>query len=84
MIDEAYFGQFNEWSDASVRRNFGINWLYTAVLMHSKALNYIIIDLEWKWDSSAPIQALGINVTWYTIGKYWLIWAHLEEGQLGA
>ena len=46
-----------------VRANFGVNGQDAAVLMSSKALEYIIIDLERKWIGSASIQSLVCCVT---------------------
>ena len=72
-----FFGGFDDWSDASARINFGMNGLYSAILLPFKSLNYIIIALEWKWDGSVPMQCLEISVTWQIMGKtdqFQLIW----------
>ena len=47
----------------TVRGNFGMNGKDATVLMSSKALEYIIIDLERKWIGSASIQSLVCCVT---------------------
>ena len=48
--NRAHFGRLYDWSDDSVRDHFEVNGLYTAMLLPSKALKYIIIALKWKWD----------------------------------
>ena len=47
----------------TVRDNFGMNANDAAVLMSSKALEYVIIVLERKWGGSSIVQSLVRCVT---------------------
>ena len=63
MVTGAYFCGFGDWPGASIRGNFGMNGLYSAVIQPSKALKYASIVFQLKWDVSAPIQCLVISAT---------------------
>ena len=47
MVAGVYFGGFDQ-SDDSVKSNFKINGLYSAILLPSKALKYNVNNLQLK------------------------------------